>query len=150
MLSVAEIMTREPYTLGPDDSLADAVARGIKAADPGLAFMVMPGTATERACDRAGLRPIREIYADRTYDDSFNLTSRKIEGAVIHDVEIALRRVMEMVAERRLESVTGKRLSVEIDSVCVHGDNAKAVAMAKALRDGLEDAGWRVSPAIAR
>ena len=133
-----------------DDSLADAVARGIKAADPSLAFMVMPGTATERACDRAGLRPIREIYADRTYDDSFNLTSRKIEGAVIHDVEIALRRVMEMVAEQRLESVTGKRLSVEIDSVCVHGDNAKAVAMAKALRGGLEDAGWTVSSAIAR
>ena len=112
--------------------------------------MVMPGTATERACDRAGLRPIREIYADRTYDDSFNLTNRKVEGAVIHDVETALRRVMEMVGERRLESVTGKRLPVEIDSVCVHGDNAKAVAMAKALRGGLEGAGWTVSSAIAR
>jgi UPF0271 protein len=112
--------------------------------------MVMPGTATERACDRAGLRPIREIYADRTYDDSFNLTSRKVEGAVIHDVGTALTRVMEMVAEGRLESVTGKRLPVEIDSVCVHGDNAAAVAMAKALRDGLEQAGWTVAPAIAR
>lgn len=129
-----------------DDSLADAVARGIKAADPGLAFMVMPGTATERACDRAGLRPIREIYADRTYDDSFNLTSRRLEGAVIHDVEAALRRVMDMVAEGRLVSVSGKRLPVQIDSVCVHGDNAKAVAMARALRGGLEQEGWAVAP----
>ena len=128
-----------------DDDLADAVARGIRAADPGLAFMVMPGTATERACDRAGLHPIREIYADRTYDDSFNLTSRKVDGAVIHDVETALSRVMEMVAEGRLESVTGKRLPVEIDSVCVHGDNDAAVAMARALRDGLEKEGWTVS-----
>ena len=92
------------------------------------------------------MRPIREIYADRTYDDSFNLTSRKVEGAVIHDVETALKRVMDMVAERRLESVTGKQLPVEIDSVCVHGDNAKAVAMAKALRDGLEKEGWVVAP----
>ncbi len=133
-----------------DDSLADAVARGIRAVDPGLAFMVMPGTATERACDRAGLRPIREIYADRTYDDSFNLTSRKVEGSVIHDVEIALRRVMEMVAEGRLESVTGKRLPVEINSVCVHGDNAAAVAMTRALRDGLEKEGWTISPAQTR
>ncbi|MDG2403451.1 MAG: LamB/YcsF family protein [Paracoccaceae bacterium] len=132
-----------------DDGLADAVARGIRAADPGLAFMVMPGTATERACDRAGLRPIREIYADRTYDDSFNLTSRKVEGAIIHNVEFALTRVMEMVTEKRLESVTGKRLPVEINSVCVHGDNVAAVAMAKALRDGLEKAGWTVSSATA-
>ncbi len=133
-----------------DDGLADAVARGIKAADTGLAFMVMPGTATERACARAGLRPIREIYADRTYDDSFNLTSREIDGAVIHDVETALTRVKEMVAEGRLESVTGKRLSVEIDSVCVHGDSEAAVAMARALRDGLEKEGWTVSSTKAR
>ena len=133
-----------------DDSLADAVARGIRAADPTLAFMVMPGTATERACDRAGLRPIREIYADRTYNDSFNLTSRKVEGSVIHDVESALIRVMEMMTEQRLESVTGKRLKVEIDSVCVHGDNFSAVAMAKGLRKGLEIAGWTVASAEAR
>ena len=132
-----------------DDMLADAVARGIRAADPGLAFMVMPGTATERAADRLGLRAIREVYADRTYDDSFNLTSRGVEGAVIHDVETALARVIEMVAGARLESVTGKRLPVAIDTVCVHGDNPAAVAMAKALRSGLEDAGWTVSPAKA-
>lgn len=131
-----------------DDTLADAVARGIRAADPGLAFMVMPGTATERACERAGLRPIREIYADRTYADSFNLTPRAVDGAVIHDVETALTRVMEMVGEGRLTSVSGKQRPVEIDTVCVHGDNAAAVAMAKALRVGLEQAGWRVAPAL--
>ncbi len=132
-----------------DDSLADAVARGIRAVDPTLGFMVMPGTATERAADRAGLRPIREIYADRTYDDTFNLTSRKVEGAVIQDVGTALKRVMEFVSEGRLESVTGKQLRVEINSVCVHGDNAAAVAMARALRDGLEKEGWTVSSALA-
>lgn len=73
-----------------DDALADAVARGIKAADPSLVFMVMPGTATERAAGRAGLDMIREAYADRTYDDGFNLTSRSVPGAVIGSVETAL------------------------------------------------------------
>ncbi len=130
-----------------DDELADAVTRGIRAADPDLAFMVMPGTATDRAAERAGLRPIREVYADRTYDDSFNLTSRKTEGAVIHDVETALVRVLEIVTEGRLESVTGKRLPVTIDSICVHGDNSAAVDMARALRQGLEKEGWAVAPA---
>jgi len=129
-----------------NDDLADAVARGIRAADPDLAFMVMPGTATDRAAERAGLRPIREVYADRTYDDSFNLTSRKTKGAVIHDVDAALVRVMEIVTEGRLESVTGKRLPVTIDSICVHGDNAAAVDMARALRHGLERDGWTVAP----
>ena len=40
-----------------DDSLADAVARGIKAADPGLRFMVMPGTATETRLRSRWLAP---------------------------------------------------------------------------------------------
>lgn len=129
-----------------DDTLADAVARGIRAADPGLAFIVMPGLATERAADRAGLRPIREIYADRTYADSFNLTSRRLEGSVIHDPDAALERVSRMVTERRLESVGGKHLKVEIDTICVHGDNAAAVEMARRIRAGLAAAGWTVAP----
>ena len=128
-----------------NDKLADAVARAIKAVDPKLAFVVMPGTATERACARAGLRSIREIYADRTYDDNFNLTSRSFKGAVIRDVEIAVNHTMDMVSEGRLISVSGKTLKVEIDSVCVHGDNPSAVSMAGALRKAFEKEGWKIS-----
>ena len=132
-----------------DDALADAVAQGIRAADPSLAFMVMPGTATERAAERAGLRPIREIYADRTYDDSFNLTRRSAPGAVIHDADAALARVLEMVGEGRIESVSGKRLPAKIESICVHGDTPGAIAMARALRQGLEREGWTVASPLA-
>lgn len=133
-----------------DDGLADAVARGIRAADPLLAFMTMPGTATDRAAERAGLKPIREIYADRTYGDTFNLTPRSMPGAVIHDVATALKRVMDMVSEGRIEADSGKQMKVVIDSVCVHGDNAAAVDMARALRRGLEEAGWTVTSAVQR
>ncbi len=129
-----------------DDDLAAAVAHGIRAVDPALTFLVMPGTATERAADRAGLAPIREIYADRTYADSFNLTPRSQPGAVIHDVAQACRRVLQFLDERVLVSESGKRLRVEIDSVCVHGDNPSAVEMARTLRHNLEQAGWTVAP----
>ena len=46
-------------------------------------YMVMPGQATERAAEKLDLPLAREAFADRTYDDTGNLTSRKIEGAVI-------------------------------------------------------------------
>ena len=131
-----------------DDALADAVARAIVAVDPGLAFMTMPGTATDRAADRHGLRPIREIYADRTYDDSFNLTSRSKPGSMIDDPQLALERTLSMVGEGRLESVNGKVLKVEIDSICVHGDRVYIVAMARTLRDGLVKAGWTIGSKI--
>ena len=129
-----------------DDTLAMAVARGIRAADPALAFLVMPGTATERAAERAGLRPVREVYADRTYADTFNLTPRSEPGSVIHDPDTACRRVLGMLAERELVAESGRSLAVEIDSICVHGDNPAAVDMARALKTGLEAAGWSLAP----
>lgn len=127
-----------------DDMLALAVGRAIRAVDPSLKFMVMPGTATERAADRLGLRPIREIYADRTYADSFNLTPRSHPGAVLHDPAEALARVLDMVTNSRITASSGKRLPVHIDSVCVHGDNPQAVTMAHHLRSGLVAAGMTV------
>ena len=44
----------------------------------------------------------------------------------------------------RLVSINGKRIPVEPQSICVHGDNAEAVATAQALREGLTRAGYRL------
>ncbi|MDH2328121.1 LamB/YcsF family protein [Cereibacter sp. SYSU M97828] len=128
-----------------DDGLAMAVGRAIRAVDPSLAYFVMPGTPTERAAEKLGLRPIREIYADRTYADSFNLTPRSRHDAMIHDPDEALERILRFVSEGRLVSQSGKVLQTGIDSVCVHGDTPVAVAMAQRLRTGLEAAGIAVS-----
>ncbi|QBY01359.1 LamB/YcsF family protein [Rhodophyticola sp. CCM32] len=130
-----------------EDDLADAVARGIRAADPGLAFMVMPGTATARAAERYNLRPIREIYADRSYADNFNLTPRRMPGAMIEDPDHALLRVLDMIRENRITSESGRQLDTGIDSVCIHGDSPAAVAMATRLKQGLEEAGYTIAPA---
>ena len=128
-----------------DDDMALAVGRAIKAADPSLLFLVMPGMATERAAQRLGLAHFREIYADRTYDDTFNLTDRSKPGAVIHDADEAVRHVLRMLEDRAVTSVNGKRMAVEIDSVCVHGDNPGSVALARRLRSALEGAGVAVT-----
>ncbi|SNB65899.1 UPF0271 protein [Arboricoccus pini] len=128
-----------------DDAMALAVGRAIRAVDPKLAYMVMPGTATARAADSLGLTVINEIYADRTYADSFNLSPRSEPGSVLHDPDLVLQRVMAMVAEGCLTSTSGKRLTVPISSICVHGDTPGAVAMARRLRQGLEAAGWTIA-----
>lgn len=129
-----------------DDGMAMAVGRAIKAVDPALVYVVMPGLSTERAAEKLGLPMAREVFADRTYDDSGNLTSRKVEGAVIHDAAMAAQRVLRMVEDQEVVTVTGKRLKVKIDTICVHGDNPAAVAMAKTVRDTLEAAGIAIRP----
>lgn len=128
-----------------DEALALAVGRGIKAAAPSALYLVMPGRPTERAAEKLGLAYFREIYADRTYDDSFNLTDRSQAGAVIHDPKVATEHVMRMLEARAVISVSGKTLPVGIDSICLHGDNPNAVAAARTLRNALEAAGFTVT-----
>jgi UPF0271 protein len=125
---------------------AMALGRAIKAVDPSLVYMVMPGLPTERAAESLGLDMAFEVFADRTYDDSGNLTSRKTPGAVLHDAEEAARRVLAMVREQTITTVTGKRIPARIDTICVHGDGATAVAMARRVRAVLEADGIAIAP----
>jgi len=124
--------------------LAEAVARAIYRVDRDLIFVVMPGMETERAGDRAGLRLAREIYADRAYADNGNLVSRKHEGAVLHDADAAAERVLRMVQEQAITTVSGRRIPATIDSICVHGDTPGAVSMARTIRTRLEGEGLAI------
>ena len=126
--------------------MASAIGRAIAAIDRELIYVVMAGTELERAASELGLRMAREIYADRAYDDTGNLVSRKLPGAVLHDPGDAASRVQAMVREGALISISGKRIPVTIDTVCVHGDNPAAVAMAALVREKLEQAGIAFRP----
>ena len=129
-----------------DADLAMAVARASAAVDRDLYYIAIPGTEIERAGEKLGLRVVREAYADRTYDDYGNLTSRKEPGAVIHDPDVASRRVLQMLEERAITSVNGKKIPVKIDTICVHGDNPAAVQMAGLVRNALTEAGVALAP----
>jgi UPF0271 protein len=129
-----------------DDTLAQAVIDAVKGTDRNLILVVMPGGAIERLGEKSGLRLAREVFADRAYDDAGMLVSRKKVGAVLHDAAAAATRVLRMVEERAVISVTGKRVPVAIDTICVHGDNPDAVAMARAVRAMLEKSGVELAP----
>ena len=129
-----------------EDDIALAIGRAVKGVDRSLVYMVMPGLATERAAETFGLGKVCEVYADRTYDDSGNLTSRKTPGAVLHDADQAAERVLRMVQDQAITTVTGKRIPAQIETVCVHGDTPSAVAMARTVRQALEANGVAVAP----
>ena len=129
-----------------DDAVAAALARAVAGVDRDLILMVMPGLPAERAGERAGLRLVREIYADRGYAANGTLLPRAAPGAVIHDAEEAAARVVRMVGEGAVFTADGHGRAVAIDTVCVHGDNPAALAMARAVRRGLEAAGLALRP----
>ena len=124
--------------------IARAVAKATRSVNLELSLLVMGGTQLERAGNEAGLRLIYEIYADRAYGDDGQLVSRKLPGAVIHEPNAIVERVVRMLDERAVIAESGKRLPTKIESICVHGDTPGAVAIGRAVRAGLERAGYKL------
>lgn len=129
-----------------DRKVADAVARAIHRLDPTLILLATAASQMSQAGKAIGVPVVEEIFADRAYLDDGNLVPRSQPGAMIHGAEASLAHVMRMVEESALISITGKRIPVNPQSICVHGDGADAVATARALRDGLSKAGFDLVP----
>jgi len=133
-----------------DDMAARAIASAVRAVDRDLLFVVLPNTALQRAGEACGLRLVSEVFADRAYDDDAALVSRAKPGAVLHDAALIAQRVVRMVQDRAIVSVTGKTIKVDVDTVCIHGDTSGAVEIARAVRGALEAEGICVAPFSAR
>lgn len=124
-----------------NEALAQCFVNAVKSVDASLAIVAMAATPLQSQAEQAGGRVLREVYADRAYNDDGTLVSRGTSGAVIHDPALAADRVLEMIETQSVISVNGVRVPVAPETVCVHGDNAAAVGMARALRASLEAGG---------
>ncbi len=122
--------------------VADAIARAVHRLDPAMILLAPAASQLIAAGRGMGLPVVEEIFADRAYMDDGNLVPRSQPGAMVHGAKASLQHVMRMVEESALISINGKRIPVNPQSICVHGDNADAVATAQAIRDGLLGAGY--------
>jgi UPF0271 protein len=129
-----------------DDMTARAIASAIKAVDRNLKFVVLANTRLVTAGEAAGLPLVHEVFADRAYEDDATLVSRRKPGAVLHDTAQIAERVVRMVQDRAVVSVSGKTIKVQLDTVCIHGDTPGAVEIARAVRQALKDSGIEVRP----
>ncbi|MDX3894885.1 5-oxoprolinase subunit PxpA [Pusillimonas sp.] len=123
-----------------------AIGRAIKAVDRDLIYVALSGSEMEKAAVQLGVPLAREGFCDRLYDDNGNLVSRTIPGSVIHDPKKATEHVVRMVVDGEIVSTSGKRVKRRVDSLCVHGDEPTAVALAAMVREGLEAAGVKIVP----
>ena len=127
-----------------DEVQAAAVVDAIRCVDPSLGVLTQPGAVVGRLAADAGLRVFHEAFADRAYNPDGTLVSRRLPGAVIADPTVVAARVLRMATRHEVEAVDGSVVTLNADSVCVHGDSPSAVAMARAVRANLEAEGIEV------
>jgi len=121
--------------------LAIAVCEGIARVDDQLILMGLSGSCHLKAAELVGIRAAGEVFADRGYQADGTLVPRGKPGAMVTGEDEAVRRVVRMVKEGVVAAVDGTAVPVRADSVCLHGDNPKAVAFAVRLREALDREG---------
>ncbi|MET3415061.1 5-oxoprolinase subunit PxpA [Methylobacterium sp. 1030] len=129
-----------------DRTVADAVARAVRAVDRDLRLLANTLTVQVSAGETAGLEVVQEIFADRGYAEDGRLIPRGEPGALITAADEAAERVLSMITAGAIVTASGRRLPTPIQSVCVHGDSAHAIDTARAVRARLEGAGVAVIP----
>ena len=116
--------------------IRSAVMQAIAECHQPLAFMLQATAKadTHRAeAEAFGLELIFEAFADRCYDDNGALLARSKEGAV-HSREKMLAQVIQLKNDGSVTTVSGKRLPLHAESLCVHGDNIEGVRAIQAIR----------------
>jgi UPF0271 protein len=108
--------------------------------DPSLLLYGLSGSALKEVAEGFGLRFCHEVFADRTYRDDGSLTPRTEPDALIENEEEAIQQVEEMINSQTVQTTSGKRISIQAQTICVHGDGAHAVAFACKLHHHLKRA----------
>ncbi len=129
-----------------DSSAAVAIVQAICDVDPSLMLLGLAGSEMARAAQRGRLGFAAEAFADRAYKADGSLVPRKEPGAVIHDVQTAVKRAITVVKSSTVTADDGTTLGVVAQSLCVHGDNPDALPMLRELRATLESSGVRIAP----
>ena len=135
-------------TIAQDERQANDVITALLAVDPGLTLMALAGSPLIGWARARGLRVVAEAFADRAYNDDGSLISRRLPGAVLHDADAIAERMLRLVQTGEVESITGRSVPVQADSICVHGDSPGAVEMARRIRARLEQAGVALRPFV--
>lgn len=124
-----------------DPALADAVAAAVLDVNPTLALYGLAGGELLKAAERAGLRAVAEVFADRGYRADGSLVPRSQPGAFVEDATQAVARTLRMVREGVVQAVTGETVPLQAQTICLHGDGPHALAFARALNQALTQAG---------
>ncbi len=117
-----------------DPAIAAAIASAVASYNKTLIFVAPFGSCLAQAGRDAGLDVAFEGFADRAYAANGTLASRRLAGAVIHDPTVAAARALKMIQEHTVETIEGETIPITVHTVCVHGDNPRAVDILTELR----------------
>lgn len=101
----------------------------------------LSGSSQQGITIGSGIRFVKEVFSDRTYQTDGSLTPRSVKGALIEDSDTSIRQVLGMVKAGTVKSLDGVEIAVKAETICIHSDGSQALDFAINLRSALEREG---------
>jgi UPF0271 protein len=131
-----------------DEHVASVAFAAVRNHDPGMAILAIDNSTQVAAAEALGLRVVREAYADRAYQPNGLLVPRSEPGAVLHDGAAIADRAVRLAEGRGLVAADGSIIATIARSLCIHGDNAEAVEIARTVKAALTAAGVAIAASL--
>lgn len=129
-----------------DKKLGQAVVEAVLEIDKELILVCLAESEIIDIALRSGLRVAREGFADREYNSDGTLVKRNIVGSVINEPKIITNRIVKMIHQQKINTIDGKTINLQIDTICLHGDNKNALNVIKAIRKTLTEEKIKIAP----
>src|SRR4029079_19471863 len=127
-----------------DEALSEAMARAVRDLGDVMLYALSKSKSFEIA-KKANLRVAGEVFADRGYSDDGTLAPRDKPGGMIEDAQKSVKQALAMVEEGYVTSLSGKRIPVAADTMCLHGDQPGAVEFALSIKKAFSEKGITIA-----
>jgi UPF0271 protein len=128
-----------------DEGLSEAMIRAVRDLGSNVMLYALSQSKNFELAKKANIPVAGEVFADRGYSDDGTLAPRDKPGGMIEDPRASVKHVLCMIEEGHVTSLSGKRVPVAADTLCLHGDQPGAVLFAQTLRKVFAEKGITVA-----
>ncbi len=128
-----------------DQGLSEAMVRAVRDLGSDVILYVLSKSVNHQVAIESRIRVAGEVFADRGYSDDGTLAPRDRPGGMIEDPQDSVKQVLGMIEGGYVTTLTGRRVPVAADTLCLHGDQPGAVKFAQTLRKVFSERGITVA-----
>lgn len=129
-----------------NEDIAKAIVEATREIDQNLILYAPFNSQMCKQANNLKVKVGKEFFADRAYNSNGLLVDRKLKGAVLHDSKLIVGRVLQLIKFGKVQTIEGEEITMEANTICLHGDNPEAINLAKSLGIVLNNEGINIRP----
>jgi len=135
-------------SLQNDAEEAAIFTQAVKSYRKDLSIMGLPKSELHKMADKHDVNYICEGFIDRLYQNDGSLMPRGKSGAVLTSIDEMIDQFKSIVLDNTVRTGKNEKLRIKVDSLCIHGDNPKIVALLESLSKILKSNGIAIKKSL--